>query len=58
MSVYISYYSFVSRELFRIMLLIAALNDLDIKMCDIGNAYLNAENKERLWFTAGSEWGN
>ena len=39
------------------MFLIAALNDLDIKMCDIGNAYLNVETRERLWFTAGKEWG-
>ena len=24
-------------------------------MCDIGNAYLNAETRERLWFRAGPE---
>ena len=35
------------------MFLVAALNDLDIKMCDIKNAYLNDETRERLWFTAG-----
>ena len=40
------------------MFLIAALNDLDIMMCDIGNAYLNAETRERVWFKAGTEWGN
>ena len=57
-SVSISYYSFVSRDSVRIILLIAELNDLDINMCDIENAYLNADNKERLWFTAGSEWVN
>ena len=34
------------------------MNDLDKKMCDIGNAYLNSDTKERLWFTAGSEWVN
>ena len=34
------------------------MNDWDIKMCDIGNAFLNAETRERVWFTAGSEWGN
>ena len=27
-------------------------------MCDIRNAYLNAETRERLWFTAGKEWGS
>ena len=40
------------------MFLVAALNDLDIEMCDIGNSYLNAETRERLWFTAGQEWGS
>ena len=40
------------------MLLVAALNDLDIKMFDIVNAYLNSETRERLWFTAGQEWGS
>ena len=51
-----SYSSVVSRDSVRIMFLIAALNDLDIEMCDIGNAYLNAETRERVWFTVGSEW--
>ena len=37
---------------------IAVLNDLDIKMCDIGNAYLNAETRERVYFIAGPEWGS
>ena len=54
----LSYSSVVSRDSVRIMFLIAALNDLDIKMCDIGNAYLNAETRERLWFIAGKEWGS
>ena len=54
----LSYSSVVSRDSIRIMFLIAALNDLDIKMCDIGNAYLNAETRERLWFRAGKEWGS
>ena len=40
------------------MFLVAALNNLDIKICDIGNVYLNAETRERLWFTAGQEWGS
>ena len=53
-----TYSSVVSRDSVRIMFLIAALNDLDIKMCDIGNAYLNAETRERIWFTAGGEWGD
>ena len=53
-----SYSSVVSRDSVRIMFLIAALNDLDIKMCDIGNAYLNAETRERVYFIAGPEWGS
>ena len=54
----LSYSSVVSRDSVRIMFLIAALNDLDIKMCNIGNAYCNAETRERLWFRAGKEWGS
>lgn len=53
-----SYSSVVSRDSVRIMFLMAALNDLDIKMCDIGNAYLNAETRERVYFIAGPEWGS
>ena len=33
-----SYSSVVSRDSVRIMFLVAALNDLDIQLCDIGNA--------------------
>ena len=40
------------------MFLVAALNNLDVKMCDIRSAYLNAETRERLWFTEGQEWGS
>ena len=52
----LSYSSVVSRDSVRIMFLVAALNDLDVKMCDIGNVYLNDETRERLCFTAGREW--
>ena len=37
----LSYSSVVLRDSVRIMFLVAALNDLDVKMCDIGNAFLN-----------------
>ena len=53
-----TYSSVVSRDSVRIMFLIAALNDLNVEMCDIGNAYLNAETRERIWFVAGNEWGD
>ena len=43
-----TYASVVSRDSVRIIFLLAALNDLDINMCDIGNAYLNAETMESV----------
>ena len=43
------YSSVVSRDSVRIAFLVAALNDLDVFSCDIGNAYLNAPCKE--WIT-------
>jgi hypothetical protein len=54
----LTYSSVVSRDSVRIALLIAALNDLDIMACDIGNAYLNAPCREKIWFVAGPEFGS
>jgi hypothetical protein len=53
----ITYSSVASRDSVRLMFLIAALNDLDIFACDIGNAYLNAPCKEKIWFVGGTEMG-
>ena len=53
----ITYSSVVSRDSVRLAFLIAALNDLDIMSCDIGNAYLNAPCREKIWFKAGIECG-
>jgi hypothetical protein len=53
----LTYSSVVSRESVKIAFLIAALNDLDIMTCDIGNAYLNANCREKIWFVAGPECG-
>ena len=39
----LSYSIVVSRDSVRIMFFVAAFNDLDVKRCDIGNAYLDAE---------------
>ena len=50
-----SYSSVVSRKPFRIMFLIASFNGLNIKMRNIGNAYLNTDTMDRLWFTSGFE---
>jgi len=53
----ITYSSVVSRDSVRIMFLVAALNDLDIWMSDVGNAYLNAPPREKVYTTAGPEFG-
>lgn len=54
----ITYSSVVSRDSVRIALTIAALNDLELFACDIGNAYLNASCREKLWTVAGPEFGS
>ena len=53
----LTYSSVVSRDSVRIALLIAALNDLDILACDIQNAYLTAPCREKIYTTAGPEFG-
>jgi hypothetical protein len=35
----------------------AALNDVDVLLCDISNAYLNAPCQGKIWFVAGPEFG-
>ena len=54
----ITYSSVVSRDSVRLAFLLAALNDLDIMACDVGNAYLNAPCREKVWFVAGPEFGS
>jgi hypothetical protein len=53
----ITYASVVSRDSMRIAFMLAALNDIDILACDIGNAYLNAKPRENVYTTAGPEFG-
>jgi hypothetical protein len=53
----ITYSSVVARDNVRIAFLIAALNDIDILATDIENAYLNSEPRERVYTTAGPEFG-
>jgi hypothetical protein len=53
----ITYSSVVSRDGVRITFLFAALNDLDLLATDIGNAYLNAPPREKVYTTAGLEFG-
>ena len=47
---YIIYAHVVSRDSGIFVLLIAALNGLDVKCADLHNAYLNANPKERVYF--------
>ena len=54
----ITYSSVVSRDSVRIAFLIAALNDVDLMSADIGNAYLNAPCREKIWMKAGPEFGD
>jgi hypothetical protein len=54
----ITYSSVVSRDSVRIAFTIAALNDLEVMSCDIGNAYLNAPCREKIWCIAGREFGS
>ncbi len=54
----ITYSSVVSRDTIRIAFTVAALNDLDVMSCDIGNAYLNAKCRENIWCEAGTEFGS
>ena len=44
----ITYQSVVSCETLRIALTISALNDLEFKVLDIGNGYVNAPGKENI----------
>jgi hypothetical protein len=37
---------------------LAALNDLDVKMTDIENAYLTAPLTEKVWTVLGPEFGD
>ena len=52
---YASCSSVVSRDSVRIIFMLATFNNLKIKSVDIGNAYLNAPNKERLHVKCGKE---
>jgi hypothetical protein len=50
--------SVISRDLVRITLEAAILNDLDMLVCDIEGAYLTAKCREKIWITAGVEFGS
>jgi hypothetical protein len=54
----LTYSSVVSRDSVRIAFLVAALNDLQLLACDIQNAYLTANCRERIYTIAGPEFGS
>jgi hypothetical protein len=55
----LTYASVVSRSSVRIAQTIAVLNDLQILACDIQNAYLTADCREKIWTRAGAgEFGS
>ena len=49
----IMYASIVSTETVRIALMVAALNDLEVKSDDILNAYIQGSVTEKVWTTLG-----
>jgi hypothetical protein len=53
----LTYASVVSRETVCIALMIAALNDLQVKASDIQNAYLTAPVTEKIWTVCGLKFG-
>jgi len=53
-----TYSSVVSRDSVHIAFMFAALNDLDILAADVGNAYLNADCREKIWTIADPEFGS
>ena len=54
----ITYASVVVRDTVRIALLLAALNDLDVKVGDVLNAYIAAPVTEKIWTVLRPEFGN
>ena len=54
---YVTYSSVVLRYSVQIMLMIAALNDLDLQATYIKNAYLAASCCEKIWTRSGPEFG-
>ena len=51
------YSSVVSLRSLRLVSFLACLNDMELWGADIGNAYLEAKTKEKLFIVAGPEFG-
>ena len=52
------YSSVVSLKGLRLVIFLAELNDLEVWSTDIGNAYLEAKTKEKVYIVAGPEFGD
>ena len=52
-----TYSSVVGQETLRIALTIAALNNLQVKVGDVMNAYVTAPCSENIWTVLGKEFG-
>jgi len=52
-----AYSGVVDHESVRLILFIAEMNDLEIRAADIGNAYLHATKRERVFIVAGPKFG-
>jgi hypothetical protein len=53
----ITYATVVSRQTVHIALMLAALNDLQVKVGDVLNVYITAPVKEKVWTVLGPEFG-
>ncbi len=53
----ITYASVVTRETMCLALTFASLNDLEVKVGDVLNAYITAPVKEKVWTIFGPEFG-
>lgn len=53
----VTYSTVVSRDSARMLILVAALNDLHVQGTGRQNVYLTAPNREKLWMWAGPEFG-
>ncbi len=54
----ITYASVVSREIVRLALTFASLNDLKVKVGNVLNAYITTPVKEKVWTILGPEFGH
>jgi hypothetical protein len=53
----VTFASVVSRDSIRLGFLVAALNNLEVLSTDISGAYLDAKAAEKVYTTAGKEFG-